>query len=85
MIQTEEQRELLLKMVNEWSFKSFIMTYSEEKLLDKFFHKLKLGDEYSIEESNEMNVLRDKWIRYHKGEYDSKMPEQWAKFKQTKY
>jgi hypothetical protein len=84
-ILTEEHKELLSKMVNEWSFKAFVLEYGEEQIIKKFYHRMAIGDSYNDSDAKDMKQIRDKWIRYHKGEYDSKMPEEWAKFKQHKY
>lgn len=80
-ILNEEHKKLLLKIANEWSFKAFVLTYSEEQLYSKLLHKT---DEYSEEEAEEMNVVGQKWIDYHHGKFDHKMPKQWADFKQSK-
>jgi len=77
---TKEHTELLFKIANEWSFKSFVLTYSEEHLYKKLLHNT---NEYNEDEAEEMNVIRQKWIDYHHGKFDYKMPKQWAKFKQS--
>lgn len=84
-ILTEEHKELLSKMLNEWSFKEFVLKRSEMGMVKKFYHNKSIGDSYSDAEKDVMQTIRNKWIDYHKGKYDDKMPEQWAKFKQHKY
>lgn len=82
---TKEHKELLMLIANEWSFKAFVLDYEESRLYKRFLHRMEVGDPYYDNEAEVMNGIRDKWIAYHKGEYDNLMPEQWAKFKQHKY
>jgi len=90
---TQEHKDLFLRMANEWSFKAFVLGYSEKKLLDKFLHgkyhgktgKRTYFETYTDEEAIQLKEIREKWISYHRKEYDDKMPKQWADFKQHKY
>lgn len=89
---TEKQKDLMNLMLNEWAFKEFILSYHQNELLNKLYHGKSNGmihprtkvDEYTDEEANEMNEVRNLWIRYHKKEFDHKLPGQW-KTKQAKY
>ena len=65
-ILTEEHKELLSKMVNEWSFKEFVLEYSELGMVKVFYHNKSIGDSYSDAEKDVMKTIRNKWIDYHK-------------------
>ena len=84
-ILTEKHKEMLSLMVNEWSFKAFVLEYDydADKTVRKLFHESLGKDdyEYTDEEGVIMNRAREMWIEYLNGKHDYKMAKKWADFK----